>query len=300
MTIQEIIDELNMTIMGYAGYLILEERMDTLDVFVAWIHGRLQKKQEDLIELEKSWQKKPEKKALKDILDKILQNISLVLDHIKYDRDKINPFAKELFIFEEAVSRDLIRIDQKAFQFEEQFCKKCETISQCNDELLNVALNIIEQLLFVLRERTKRINELNRIYYTVQETIRGICQNIHTTSNVDEKMFKNLEFIVEKYPDRIETYEKVLDAFKTSRPYYQNYSDKNILLMKYKMFNLYLEKYPELINKSKELIERFTPKGDAEKKSLENLKKVIENPPDFESLKSKLEIAYEGATKEAS
>ncbi len=291
MSVQEIIDEFNLTVMGYAGYISSDERQDTVDVFEAWVDGRLSKKKETLVELQRTWKSSDEDKDKAVALEKILELLEKILLHSKYDSEKIKPFLSEHSIIYKEIAYDITRLDKHLHSLEEQFCKKLENVSAIDAAVLEEADVLATDLLKVMREKTKRVDGLNKLFFIVQKNIKQICKSINEISDINADLFKKIDVIMEKFPKRIATFENVLTAFKTARPFYQNYEDKNILKMKQDIFKLYLEKYPQLLKKSTTMIEDFSATCDAEKKSLEKLQKAIENPPDFEKLNQKLDQA---------
>jgi len=291
MSVQEIIDEFNLTVMGYAGYLTNDERQDTVDVFEAWVDGRLSKKKDTLVELQKQWNDSGEDKDKIISLEKNLEVLEKILLHSKYDPEKIKPFLAEHCIIYKEIAYDITRLDKHLHVLEEQFCKKLENINAIDATVLEESENLAVDLLKVMREKTKRVDGLNMLFFVVQKNIKQICKSINEISDINEELFKKIDIIIEKFPKRVATYERILTAFKTARPFYQNYEDKNILKMKQDVFKLYLEKYPLLLKISQEMVTNFSVTCDAEKKSLEKLQKAIDNPPDFEKLNQKLDQA---------
>ena len=85
MTPKEIVDSLGLNIQGYAGYDTLENRTDTLDVFSAWIHGRIKKKIDDLNSQFKNWAMLPDLVQIAPIHQKIIETLQIILKkvHIK-------------------------------------------------------------------------------------------------------------------------------------------------------------------------------------------------------------------------
>ena len=296
MSPQEIIDALSLQIQGYAGYDTLENRTDTLDVFSAWIHGRIKKKIDDLEHQFKSWAMLPDLALIAPVHQQVIQTLQIILKHMKLDSKDIAPFTAEAVIFEEAVLIDLIHLDEKAYNLEEKFCKALENLNTMTIPLIQESLKTAEDLLNTLRERTKRIAALNHLCALLQQNVKHYFDLI-SSAKLDEKTVKAVYLLLDKYPKRVETLERMLEAFRLGKVYYQDYQEGPSFRSKYPAFLLYLEHYPRLIKRAEEFIAASKPVGDKEKRLFESVKKAVENPPDFKALKEQLELVVEDIEK---
>lgn len=296
MNFLEVIKELETKIRGYSGYKSLENRQDTMDVFTAWLFGRVKKKMDDLETHYKSWASLPDFGEIAFAYTKLVEILKIALKHLKYDSKDIAPFLTELDIKEEEVHSDIVKLDGKAYALADEFCKLLEDVKTMQLDIMNQASSLANDLVTVLRERTKRINTLNKVFYYLQENVRVLCSKI-SSDNLDEKTIQGITLLTGKYPKRIETYLKVMEAFKNARPLYENYNEQTNFSFKYNIFRLYLDHYPRLLNESAKIINDFKPSGEIESKALESLKKAIANPPDFEKLKKALEEMHKNEVK---
>lgn len=296
MTPKEIVDSLGLNIQGYAGYDTLENRTDTLDVFSAWIHGRIKKKIDDLNSQFKNWAMLPDLVQIAPIHQKIIETLQIILKHMKYDSKEIAPFTAEPLIFEEPVLIDLILLDERAYTLEEKFCKALENLKTMTLPLISESLKTAEDLLFALRERTKRIAALNHLCALLQQNVKHYFDLI-SSEKLDEKTIKGVYLLLDKYPKRAETYERILEAFRLGKIYYQDYKEGPSFHAKHPTFLLYLEHYPKILKRAEEFLATSKPVGDKEKRLFENVKKAIETPPDFKALKQQLELVEEEMEK---
>lgn len=292
MTSQEIIDNLGLQIQGYAGYDTLENRMDTLDVFSAWIHGRIKKKIDDLDSQFKSWAMLPDLALIAPIHQKVIETLKMILKHMKYDSKDIAAFNAEPVLFEEAVLEDLLVLDDRAYTLEEKFCKALENLKGMTLPLIQESLKTAEDLLATLRERTKRIAALNHLCLLVQQNVKHYFDLI-ASEKLDEKTVKAMYLLLDKYPRRVETLERLLEAFRLGKIYYQDYTEGPSFHSKYPAFLLYLEHYPKLLKRAEDFLASSKPVGDKEKRLFECVKKALENRPDFKALKEQLELVVE-------
>ena len=292
MTSQEIIDSLGLQIQGYAGYDTLENRMDTLDVFSAWIHGRIKKKIDDLDSQFKTWATLPDFPSIAPVHQKVIETLKIILKHMKYDSKDIAPFNAEPLLFEEAVLSDLLVLDERAYTLEEKFCKALENLKGMTLPLIQESLKTAEDLLDALRERTKRIAALNHLCNLLQQNVKHYCDLI-ASEKLDEKTIKAIYLLLDQYPKRVETLERVLEAFRLGKVYYQDYVESPLFHSKYPAFLLYLEHYPKLLKRAETFLASSKPVGDKEKRLFESVKKALEAPPDFKALKAQLELVVE-------
>ncbi len=296
MSPQEIIDALSLQIQGYAGYDTVENRVDTLDVFSAWIHGRIKKKIDDLEHQFKSWAMLPDLALIAPVHQQVIQTLQIILKHMKFDSKDIAAFTAEAVIFEKAVLIDLIHLDEKAYNLEEKFCKTLENLNTMTIPLIQESLKTAEDLLNTLRERTKRIAALNHLCTLLQQNVKHYFDLI-SSAKLDDKTVKAVYLLLDKYPRRVETLERILEAFRLGKVYYQDYQEGPSFRSKYPAFLLYLKHYPGIIKRAEQFLAASRPVGEKEKRLFESVKKAIESPPDFKALKEQLDLVVEDIEK---
>jgi len=286
MSIEALIEEVGKKIMGYGGYRTRDVRQDTMDVFVAHFHGRLKKRMDDL----ESFRKSSKDNDLKLPISQLLIALGMLLKHSKYAPEKIIPFMQEIYFFEEEFSRDLVRLDHKILEVEGTFSKKTENLKDFNQDLLRECMKMIQSLHVLFKERTRRINALNRSYHVIQGNLKNFCEKIHT-QKIGKETIKGLDALIKKYPERVETFSKIMEMFHENRGDYEDYTNPALVKTKYEAFKSYLEHFPKYLKAAKELAEKISPRCEDETKSLETLKKSLDHSSNFEELQKKLEEA---------
>lgn len=296
-TMQETIKSLSEKMLGYEGYMSKENRLFTFDVIGTHFDGRLQHKLSDFKTQYTVDSENPDHESLEKMHGEITDHLKKILPHTKFDQESLKPLFDEEKIHEETLLHDVVLLDKKIFQVEEILSMQLEGVTSLDLKKFQDCIQILERMYWLVQERTKRLNILNRLIHIIRKNADEFCKKIRSKS-MTEKTAQGINTLLQKYPKRIETHEKILEAFRVAQPLYMNYENPQILLENYPLFKIYLESYSEVFKQLDSLLSDFTPSLPYEEKACEQLKVSIQDAPDFETLKNFLEDSYKDASKE--
>jgi len=298
MSVQTLVASIAQNVQGYGGYQEMETRKDSMDVFITYVEGRLIKRIKVFEKQLSVWETSPEFIEKAAAMDELLAGMQKIMLQLKDDLTQIQPFMGEYYISEESVLHDLVRIDNMVLTLENRFSKMTENLVEISPALLGKARETAGNIQFLLTERTRRIQALNGIFKTIAQFLENLNNQV-TAVDLKKYMMDHIDVLLNHYPDRIQTFEQVIQAFKNQLDTYGNFSDAAWVKEKAPALQLYMERYPALLGSLEHFLTTFQPRSPAEEKSRSLLQEVIASRPDFSALSGSLQEALHVAAKNA-